>query len=43
VWRTQTTTFWANFKLAAVALTFLFAAAQYPLLMKHAVEPAKKE
>jgi len=43
VWRTQTTTFWANFKVAAVVLTFIFAALQYPLLLKHSVEPAQKK
>jgi intracellular septation protein len=37
VWRTQTTDFWVNFKLfGVVPLTFLFGAAQYPLLMKYA-------
>jgi intracellular septation protein len=47
VWRTQSTDFWVSFKLfGAVPLTFLFAALQYPLLMRHdaspeAVEPAK--
>jgi intracellular septation protein len=36
IWRTQSTDFWVSFKLfGAVPLTFLFAAAQYPLLMKH--------
>jgi intracellular septation protein len=36
VWRTQSTDFWVSFKLfGAVPLTFLFAALQYPLLMKH--------
>jgi intracellular septation protein len=43
VWRTQTTTFWANFKVAAVVLTFIFAALQYPLLLKHAAEPAQEK
>jgi intracellular septation protein len=47
IWRTQSTDFWVSFKLfGAVPLTFLFAALQYPLLMRHdaspeAVEPAK--
>jgi intracellular septation protein len=37
VWRTQTTDFWVNFKVFGVMpLTFLFAAAQYPLLRRHA-------
>jgi intracellular septation protein len=36
VWRTQTTDVWVSFKLfGAVPLTFLFAALQYPLLMKY--------
>ena len=37
VWRTQTTDFWVSFKLFGFTpLTFLFAMAQYPLLMKYA-------
>jgi intracellular septation protein len=41
VWRTQSTDFWVNFKLYGfVPLTFVFAALQYPLLMRHAAEPA---
>jgi intracellular septation protein len=37
VWRNFSTDAWVSFKLfGAVPLTFLFAAAQYPLLMKHA-------
>jgi len=40
IWRTQSTDFWVNFKLFGfVPLTFAFAALQYPLLMRHAVEP----
>jgi intracellular septation protein len=40
VWRTQTTDFWVSFKLfGAVPLTFLFAALQYRLLMKHEASP----
>jgi intracellular septation protein len=36
VWRSTTTDFWVSFKLfGAVPLTFLFAALQYRLLMKH--------
>lgn len=36
VWRTQSTDFWVSFKLfGAVPLTFIFAALQYPLLMKY--------
>lgn len=41
IWRTQTTDFWVNFKLFGfVPITFVFAALQYPLLMRHAAEPA---
>src|SRR5262245_14847911 len=40
VWRTQTTDVWVSFKLfGAVPLTFLFAALQYPLLMRHDASP----
>ena len=40
VWRTQSTDFWVNFKLFGfVPITFLFAALQYPLLMRYAIEP----
>ena len=36
VWRNFSTDSWVSFKVfGAVPLTFLFAAAQYPLLMKH--------
>jgi len=36
VWRTTTTDTWVSFKLfGAMPLTFLFAAAQYPLLMRY--------
>jgi intracellular septation protein len=39
VWRTQSDSFWALFKLAGVLpLTFAFAALQYPLLTKYAVQ-----
>lgn len=42
IWRTQTTDFWVNFKVfGVVPLTFIFAAFQYPLLMKYA-NPEKK-
>jgi intracellular septation protein len=44
IWRTQSTDFWVSFKLfGAVPLTFVFAALQYPLLMRHDAnpEPAK--
>jgi intracellular septation protein len=41
VWRTQSTDFWVSFKLFGfVPLTFAFAALQYRLLMRYAVEPA---
>jgi intracellular septation protein len=37
VWRNFSTDFWVSFKLfGVVPLTFLFGAAQYPLLMKYA-------
>ena len=40
VWRTQTTDVWISFKLfGAVPLTFVFAAFQYPLLMRHDASP----
>jgi intracellular septation protein len=40
IWRTQTTDFWVSFKLfGAVPLTFVFAAFQYPLLMRHDADP----
>ncbi|HEY1475335.1 MAG TPA: septation protein A [Pseudolabrys sp.] len=39
VWRTQTTDFWVTFKLAVhLPLTFLFGAAQMPLIKKYSVE-----
>jgi intracellular septation protein len=44
IWRTQSTDFWVNFKLYGfVPLTFVFAAMQYPLLVRHAAEPAPAE
>jgi intracellular septation protein len=44
VWRTQSTDFWVNFKLFGfVPLTFLFAALQFPLLTRYAIEPASAE
>jgi intracellular septation protein len=43
VWRTQSTDFWVNFKVfGVVPLTFLFAAAQYPLLTKYEAPEPKK-
>ena len=43
VWRTQTTDTWVTFKVFGVTpLTFVFAAFQYPLLMRYAAPaPAK--
>ena len=36
VWRTTTTDFWVGFKLwGAIPLTFLFAAANIPMLLRH--------
>jgi intracellular septation protein len=44
IWRTQSTEFWLSFKLLGfMPLTFAFAALQYPLLMRYAVEPAPAE
>jgi intracellular septation protein len=44
VWRTQSTDVWVSFKLFGfVPLTFVFAALQYPLLMKYAAPEAAKE
>jgi len=44
IWRTPSTDFWVNFKLYGfVPITFVFAAMQYPLLMRHASEPAPAE
>jgi intracellular septation protein len=40
VWRTMSTDAWVTFKVFGVTpLTFLFAALQYPLLVKYATEP----
>jgi intracellular septation protein len=44
IWRTQSTDFWVNFKLYGFfPLNFVFVAMQYPLLMRHAAEPAPAE
>jgi intracellular septation protein len=44
IWRTQSTDFWVNFKLFGfVPITFVFAALQYPLLMRYAAEAAPAE
>ena len=43
VWRTQSTDTWVTFKVFGVMpLTFVFAALQYPLLMKHDAGSAKE-
>ena len=40
VWRNFSTDFWVSFKLfGVVPLTFLFGAAQYPLLQRYAAKP----
>jgi intracellular septation protein len=38
VWRTQSDSFWAGFKIACMVLTALFAAAQTPLVMRYMIE-----
>ena len=44
IWRTQSTDFWVSFKLFGfTALTFVFAALQYPLMMRHAAPEARPE
>ncbi|HEX4894545.1 MAG TPA: septation protein A [Hyphomicrobiaceae bacterium] len=47
IWRTTTTDFWVGYKLwGAIPLTFLFAAANIPMLLKHGLnseEAAPKE
>ena len=44
VWRTQSTTFWVNFKLlGALPLTFVFGALQYPLLTKYAAPEGEEK
>jgi intracellular septation protein len=46
VWRNSTTNFWVGFKLwGAIPLTFLFAAANVPMLLRHGLtaENAKPE
>jgi intracellular septation protein len=44
VWRTQTTEFWIAFKLFGFTpLTFVFAAAQYRLLLRYATEEPNPE
>ena len=42
VWRTQSTDTWVTFKVfGVIPLTFIFAALQYPLLMKHEENPKR--
>src|SRR3984893_543222 len=44
IWRTQSTDFWISFKLFGfVPITFVFAALQYPVLMRYAADPAPAE
>jgi intracellular septation protein len=44
VWRTQTTDAWVAFKVFGfMPLTFIFAAAQYPLLQKYAVKESASD
>jgi intracellular septation protein len=43
VWRTQSTDTWVNFEVFAILpLTFVFAAFQYPLLMKYSNAPKEE-
>ena len=43
VWRTTTTDFWVGFKLwGAIPLTFLFAAANVPMLLRHGLTSEKE-
>jgi intracellular septation protein len=44
VWRNSTTDFWVGFKLwGAIPLTFLFAAANVPMLMRHGLTKDEAE
>ena len=44
IWRTQSTDFWVNAKVFGfMPLTFIFAAAQYPLLQKYAVKESASD
>lgn len=41
VWRTQTDVFWGGFKMfGTMPITFIFALAQVPLIMKHEAKPS---
>ena len=43
VWRNTSTDFWVSFKLwGAIPLTFLFGAANMPMLLRHGLDPDKK-
>ena len=42
VWRNSSTDFWIGFKLwGAIPLTFLFAAANVPMLLRHGLTAAR--
>jgi intracellular septation protein len=42
VWRTQTTDFWVAFKVFGVMpISIVFAALQYPLIVRHSAAPAE--
>ena len=44
VWRTTSTDFWVGFKLwGAIPLTFLFAAANVPMLLRHGLTKDEAE
>ncbi|MBB3763664.1 septation protein A [Sphingomicrobium lutaoense] len=44
VWRTTSTDFWISFKIwAMLPLTFIFAAANMPMLMRHGLKIEEKE
>ncbi len=44
VWRTQTETFWVNFKVfGTMPLTAIFAIAQTPLVLRHQLNPDEAE
>jgi intracellular septation protein len=41
IWRTQTTEFWATWKLISIGAAIVFAFLQTPYLMKHMTDPEK--
>ena len=44
VWRTQSDTFWAGFKVfGTMPLTLIFALSQVPLIMRHELKPSDPE